>query len=69
MTFRVDDRTDNSTAVSELEANERGSKLIGRRTYFTSKCKGLWSKAKGIVVMREWRNVILCKQVALYTED
>ena len=41
-----------ATAVSEPEANERGSSLIGGGTHFSLKRKGLWSKAKGIVVMR-----------------
>ena len=45
-----------AAALSEPEANERGSSLIGRRTHFSSKRKGLWSKAQGIMTMREWRN-------------
>ena len=45
-----------AAAVSESEVNERGSSLIKRRTHFSSKRKGLWSKAQGTVVMREWRN-------------
>ena len=43
-----------AAAVSEPEANERGSSLIGR-THFSSKRKRFWSKAQGILVMREWR--------------
>ena len=42
--------------MSDPEANERGSSLIGRRTHYSSKGKGLRSKEQGIVVMREWRN-------------
>ena len=47
-----------AAAVSEPEANERGSSssLIEKITHFSSKRKGFWSKAQGIVVMREWRN-------------
>ena len=44
-----------AAAVSETEVNERGSSLI-ERTHFSAKRKGLWSKAQGTVVMREWRN-------------
>ena len=43
--------------MSEPKANEWGSSLIGR-THFSLKRKGLWSKARGIVVMR-WE--ITCK--------
>ena len=43
-----------AAAVSKPGVNERGSCLIGRRTHFSSKRKGLWPKAQGIVVMREW---------------
>ena len=51
-------------AVSEPEKNERGSSLIGRRTHFSSKRKGLWSKAQETVVMREWRNEnVRCNQI------
>ena len=45
-----------AAAVTDPEVNERGSSLIRRRTYFSSKRKNLWSKAQGVVVMREWRN-------------
>ena len=41
-----------TATVSEPEANERASYPIG----ISSKRKGLWSKAQGIVVMCELRN-------------
>ena len=40
-----------AVAVSEPEANERGSSLIERRTHFSSN-----SKAQATVVMRGLRN-------------
>ena len=35
-----------------------GSSLIGRRTHFSSKCKGFWSNMQEIVVMCKWS--LLC---------